>query len=463
MATPAQPYNNVPYENICCCGPKSGISVTQPTSQILPDGSIVNNPAFSGTFSSSFWTYKIILDCADDTKLVKKFAIPICFAIKSIDMTISEKIDGSLDFTPVSFTLTTSDPVFGTAPSGFQWLIVEVAGRYGKGVSVAYRLAINSDFPTAAQPIRVLANSSLIVFDCDPDDCFVVPKCAPQGQLRVAKQCGFEIVNNKATLLYELDVDNFGTASLNNVLFSDTVLIPTQLTFGTITVTPATLSVDTSTPGKIKISGNLGTIKPTEYVIITYTIPITAISSPGPYIISNSATAIATGTQSTATCSMTLEAVQLTAAKCCLVTAGNKGTFSLIISSVGASPGTTVNITDQLTVPNGVTVQFNDFGGCTATFAGSGSPVPINTNIAGPVTINLQCNSVAVPAGSHAHKDILFTIVSTSVFGTATLTNIIQQVILTNPSQQVFLGISPIPAEADITVTSSVQCQNPCS
>ncbi len=460
MANPAQPCNCVPYTNICCCGAKNGISVTQPTCQTLPDGRVVTNPAFVGPpTSKSYWTYKFITDCTNETRAISNFAILICETISSSNLTVSEKIDGCGEFVSVPFTLAKSDPNFGTAPSGYQFLKVENNNRYEKGVCVAYRLELNGDYPTATQPIKVKAANNVITFDCN---CFLVPKCPAQGQLSITKNCTETISNNQLTLSYALSVTNIGSAALNNVQFQDSISIPTQLIFGTITVNPPTLSVDTSTPGQIKISGNLGTLNPGQSTNISYQFPITAISSPGRYTVANTSTATATGTQATASCSLTIDAVQLSVVKCCGVTGGNKGSFTLKLASVGSSPDTMVNIVDNLVIPNGVTVQFNDFGGCVATFAGSGSPVPLNTNIAGPVTINLQCGSVAVPQGGSVQKVITFTVVSTSVFGTAQLTNTIQQVVLVNPDKQVFLGASPIPAEADINVVTAAACGNPC-
>jgi hypothetical protein len=155
MANPCQPCTCVPYTDLCCCPPQSGISVIQPTCQTLSDGSVVNNPCFRATTGKSTWTYKFFTDCAAGTSPITSLAIPVCARIAASELVVEEQIDGCGTFTSVPFTLAATDPTFGMAPTGFQFLIVPSAGRYTTGVSVIYRLTLNGDFPLAAQPIQV--------------------------------------------------------------------------------------------------------------------------------------------------------------------------------------------------------------------------------------------------------------------------------------------------------------------
>jgi hypothetical protein len=323
-------------------------------------------------------------------------------------------------------------------------------------VSVEYCLEIIGDYPTFKQPIKVKSNCKVITFKCG---CFLVPRCPMQGKLEIIKTCGYTIVNNQLAFNFLLNVNNVGKTPLTNVQYLDSVVIPVQFTLGPITITPRTLVVDTSTSGVVKISGNLGTINPGGNVPVSYTIPIASLSDPGTFIVTNTATASASGTHASATCSSVLNIVKLSAANCCNVT-GNRITFKLTLTSVDVSPDTRINITDQLVVPPGLTVIFNDFGGCTATIAGSGSPVPLNTNVAGPITVKLQCNGIRVLQDGSAHKSLCLTVVSNTNFGTVTIQNTLQQVTLTDPSQQLFLGTAPLPLETDITVIQSLQCKS---
>jgi uncharacterized repeat protein (TIGR01451 family) len=434
--------------------------VIQPTCQNLPDGSVVNNPAYVAQTSKSYWTYKFLTDCNSTTRAISNFGIPICESIAAGSLVVSEKIDGCGTFTPVPFTLTKDDPNLGPAPTGFQYVKVETGGRYEKGVSVEYRLEIVGDYPTAVEPIKVKAANVVLTFDCG---CFLVPQCVPQGKLTMTKNCSETISNNQVTLNYNLTVSNIGEAPLQNVQFQDVITIPIQLTPGTITVTPATLSVDTSVPGQIKISGNLGTINQGGQVNITYTIPIAAVSQPGSYIVSNTALASATGTQTTATCSANIKVVQLATDKCCLITDGNKGNFRFTITSVGLSPDIMVNVFDDIFIPGGITIKFTSFDGCVATFANTTDPVPLNTDIVGPKRIRIDCNNLLIPAGNDAHKNITFMLVCSSAVGTAAIENAVESVTPVNPAGQVFLGAGTLPAQANIQVLLNMNCTKPCS
>jgi uncharacterized repeat protein (TIGR01451 family) len=433
--------------------------VVQPTCQTLPDGSVVGNPGFSASLGKSFWSYKFLTDCAAATAPVSILAIPVCASIASSAIVVSERIDGCGSFVSVPFTLAASDPDFGTAPDGFQWLIVASSGRYGKGVAVEYRLEIVGDYPTSTQAIEVLAGGSLLVFDCG---CFLVPMCNPQGKLSVDKTCGTNIVNNQAAFTYQVNVRNTGNASLDNVQFNDTVVIPQQLTPGTVVVTPPTLSVDTSTPGLVKISGNLGTIAAGGVVPVTYTIPVSIVTVPGRYVSTNTASASATGTQASATCSTSLDVVKLALTKCCGIS-GNQFFFTVAASSVGLSPSVHINGTDTMVIPAGVTIQIMDLTGITAIFSGTDTPVPTNTNITGPVSIDFSITNVLVPAGGSSQVTVGNILVSSAVLGTSPIVNTITSVTPVNPGSQVFLGATPLPASATVNVTLGMTCSNVCA
>ncbi len=459
MADPIQSCNCIPHENICCCGPESGISVVQPTCQTLPDGRVVNNPAFAAIPSISYWSYKFFTDCGTETQAITTIAIPVCETLTAESVAVFEKIDGCGQFVSVPFTLAKTSPGFGTAEDGYQWLLVNSDNRYGKGVCVELQIQLTGNFPTAVQAIKVNAATNVLTFDCG---CFLVPRCNPQGQLTVIKRCSRTIVENQVTLNYEVNVTNNGNAALPNVQYLDTVFIPSTLGLGTITVTPVSLNVNTSVPGQITISGNLGTITPGGQINITYTIPITSIPSPELYVINNTAMASAAGTMDISSCTTEFEAVEVNTTKCCTI-AGNRGSFTITLASVAQSPTTNVNVEDHLMIPNGVTVQFTSFGGCDAVFSSGGGPVPLNTNISGPVDITISCNNVLVPAGGSISKTVTFTIVSSTLFGTAVIQNMVNIVTPTNPDSQVFLSAGQLPVQSNIDVSLNLVCRNPCS
>ncbi len=459
QAAPAETCLCTPYSLLCCCGPQNGISVIQPTCQNLPDGSVVNNPAYVSSLNKSFWTYKFMTDCSTAARGISSIGIPICQLIISNNLTVSEKIDGCGTFTPVDYTLTTNDPNFGPAPTGFQFVKIETSDRYDKGVTVEYRLEIIGDYPTSLQPISVKAATNIYVFDCD---CFQVPQCNPQGKLSLSKECSHAIINNQATLTYNITVNNIGDAALNNVQFNDVITVPEGLSIGSITVTPDSLSVNTSSPGQIIISGNLGTIEAGGQVIINYTIQVTGVSRPGRFVIANIATASATGTQASANCSTNINAVQLTTEKCCNIN-GNAAIYRILISSVELSPDVTVDIVDNLFIPGGVTLRFTNFSDCHATFANTTEQVPLDIDITGPRRIQITCDNVLIPQSGSIHKEISFLLVSSSSVSISTIENEIDSVTPSVPENQIFLGAGALPVKADMNVELSIVCLNPCS
>lgn len=450
----------VPYENLRCCAPKNGISVIQPKCQILPDDRVVNNPAFDPVSGVSYWTYKFLTDCNPETRAISNFVIPICKSINLANVSVYEKIDGCGHFRLVEFELTTYDPNFGTAPSGFQWLKVEVNDRYDKGLCVEYRIQIVGNFPLATEPIEVKAATNILIFDCEGG--FLVPECNPEGKLSITKHCEVIIENNLATLSYKLVVSNIGDATLNNVQFLDTIFIPVQLGFSNIIVVPNTLNVDTSIPGRIIISGNLGDINSGGVVNISYSIPITSIETAGKFVISNTAKVFATGTDDTATCFANLEVVRLDTRKCCKITNFNQAEFVVTILSQEQSPTTTVNMIDYLFIPSGVTLQFNSFDECVATYANTGELVPLNKDITGPQEIKIICNGITVSSGGIVQRIVKMTFISSSAFNGTIIRNEVESVSPTLPNRQIFLGTGVFPVGAGINVRVNINCENPC-
>lgn len=447
------------YSNICCCDPANGISVVQPFCQTLPDGSIVTNPAFVPSITKSFWTYKFITDCGKATRGISNFGIPICELILAENIIVSEKIDGCGQFVSVPFTLTKNDPNLGIPPAGFQYLKVETNNRYEKGVSVEYRIEIIGNFPTDSQPIKVKASTIVYTFGCT--NCYLVPKCNPEGKLSLVKNCNATIVNNQSTLNYNIKVTNTGSGELNNVQFKDLIFIPSQLSLGNITITPSELSITTSS-GQVTISGNLGTITPGQNININYTIPIASVIEPGKYLINNTANVSATNTNDSDTCSTEVNVVKLQADKCCRIN-GNTINYTLSVSSLGNSPDIVVDVYDHMRIPTGITINPIAINGCDGFFAGTTTPIPTNTPITGPQELEFICKNVLVPAGGSYNKIGTFEIVSSSVVGTSKIINSITNVIPVDSTKQIFLTVSNVPISANVDIQLTPVCTKPCS
>ncbi|WFD09064.1 hypothetical protein [Tepidibacter hydrothermalis] len=448
------------YKNLNCCDKNIGISVVQPECHCLPDGRVVTNPSYVSSLNKSFWTYKLITDCNDTTLPATSFVIPICEIVHLETLTVSEKIDGCGEWTSIPYTLTKTDPIFGNAPEGFQFVKIEINDRYTKGVSVAYRLELKGNYPIATQPISVNTNSTATVFDCNGG--FLVPECNPQGKLSINKNVTTIIKDNQAKLEYRLEIDNIGNAALESVELLDILFLPTQLTPGTITTVPDTLKVVINPNGEIRTGGNLGKLDPGGEVIVTYSIPIAGISSPGQYVINNLASVTSEGTEASDTATATIDVVELESNKCCNVLDNGLAEFKISITNVGDSPHTKVSILDDMVIPTGVTVRFSDFDGCTAVFARTGEPVPVNTDVKGNADIKITCDNIEIPKGASAQKIMKFKLVTSSVSGSTVIKNELEQVNPTDPNTQIFLGTGVLPIEAGIRVLLSLECQKPC-
>lgn len=469
MAEQCQPCTCIPYDNICCCPPQDGITVVQPECQVLPDDSVVNNPCYNPECEGrcSFWSYKVITDCAQDTRGVSSIAIPVCETIPEGDIIIEEKIDGCGEFQEVGFELNADDPIYGEAPPGFKYLKIASEGRYDKGVCVLYRIKIGGSFPVTTQPISVkAANNPVITFDCDPEDCYLVPACPAVPQIFVNKTCTEVIEDNKPVLSYTIEVMNIGNTTIDNVQFDDQINFDgSNLAIASVEVEPETLDVDTSVSGVISVTGDLDTMEPGDLVEISIEVLIDSIANSGQYIVTNIATASGGGVESTDRCSLNIDAVRLSVAKCCTDSPAGVNTriFRLSITNIGNSPATLVTVNDQMIVPAGVTIQFTDFGGCSAVYADDPSTsVPLNTDITNR-TLLITCEDLNIPQGATLSEEITFRIVGTTAFVTPVeIVNTIQQVDFLNTEEQVLLGIDNVPTSARVTVIGNIECQNPC-
>lgn len=455
MADFAQSYNKKTYKNIYSHRYSSGISVIQPEYQTIPDGSIINNPAYVSHLVTSFWTYKFIIDSSVRTGGIESIAIPICYLIKYENIKVYEKIDCCSAYKPVTFTLIKNDPCFYYAPKGFQWLKIQDYKKYPEGVCIQYLLEIMGNYPNTTQSLKIKTIYDIVKFT---ENKIIVPGSNPIGSLAIRKRCCTSIINNQAILKYVVDVLNTGNTLLKNVNYNDKVYIPNLLSLGKITVNPSTLSVDLSIPGQVLINGCLGIIKPGQMITTKYSIPIIYIAKPRIYKIDNIVKVSTRHTSDCTSCSTTINAVKLNAENQCSVER-NKGTFTFTISNVDHSPDTSVNIMDYLYIPSGITLKFKNFGGCTAVFDDKRKCVPLDTNIIGPKNIIITCRNVRILEDSCIHKTITFTVISSKIVRKASIVNTLKSISLAKPESQILLGTENLPITSTIDVLLNVKCK----
>jgi hypothetical protein len=334
---------------------------------------VAANPSYVPALASSFWTYQLIIDCTLLPGGVKSIAIPIGKSIKKQLIKVTEKIGPYNNFQPVDFLLSKRDPAFGLAPAGYHWLVIENSGRYCHGLSVVYQLEILGDYKTEALPGYVKTMKNVIPFGCPGP---LVPKCAARGALNILHSCSAVLDSRPAVLIFTQDICNSGTSPLKDVQYYAVIQIPSELEIGAVTVSPAELSADTSAPGKITITGNLGTIAQGQTLRITSRLPVIAVAKPKRYAIPELCQSFFCRSGKRFNVFIAAGSCELSVQKCCRVIENNRGNYRRCLN-VDYSPDTAVNLEDRLSIPAGVTIRFNDFGVCGAVFFPTETQFPL--------------------------------------------------------------------------------------
>jgi len=480
MADPCMIYEpSSTYENVYCSPPQAGILAFQPICQVLPDGRIVNNPCYDSSSNRSYWTYKFFTEYSMDNSIcsIDSILIPIYRGIRNTPagtITVEERMDGSGPFKQIEFALDTSDHNLGFSPSGFQWLRIENptppsppnTKRYNKGVCVEYRISILGDYEASPQPIKIKAGQNNLTFS-GADVSFLCPGNPSAGELNVTQTCQTMVANNMAKLHYKITITNTGGQTLYNINYKDTIFYNSEImTLGNVSIasTHPNLLFSSADKGTIIISGVIPEISGGNGSFsATYDIPVALVTIPGQHSVDNTLIVSVGGSSSSTSCTAIVPVVKLKADKCSTIINGNKASFITRLSSVGASPQTSVSIIEQLVIPAGVTVRFNatSLASSTALYTDTNTPVELNTDITDR-TINIIHENVGIPAGNTVQKTIGFNIVSTSAFHTpARIINIIQLVI-GRSLNQVFMLPEGLPASASIDVAGCTKCMPEC-
>lgn len=443
------------YGNMRSCPPQRGISAFQPACQALIDGNIVNNPCYNAVSGISTWTFKFFID-SSATSPISSILIPVCSDIQKPNIAVEERIDSLGRFNIIPFGLYAVDDVSGNAPAGFQWLAIENSGRFRNSTFVEYRISIEGNYPAAAQPLIVKSGGNRLQFTCQ-EGGFIVPGCPIPDRMELETDCDVLIQSNSAALVYNANIKNAGASTLKNIQYQD-ILNYDGVNIG---LAPAILPEDmvleiTSTvPNALIISGIIPSIPPGESVSLKFTIPILSFAQPGAFIFTNITTSATDSVTVSDTCTASIEAVKLSADKYIASENSNQILSYTILTSIGTSPATNVGVTEQITIPSGVTVQFTDFSGCTAVYT-NGTQVPLNTNIT-DAEIKITCGNIPVPAGGGVRMSLIFNVTSTSAFQSpAVITATLQQVTGVN-NRQIYLTPSNVPSSASISITGGLK------
>lgn len=448
----------------CFAFPANGIGVFQPTCGLIPNGDRVENPYLDVDNNVSYYTYGVTFSCVtQDGETIQEVFISVCENISIEDiLVVEERLDGCPDFTAVSFDLNNTSGQ--TPPPGYRYLRILVSGDVTRGSAALYRITLSGIFPaevladTASNTFIVTTESILAGFLAGPTVPYRLAGCPAEPRLTVTKTCDRMIVDNRATLSYQVVVSNTGNADLADVQYSDIINYNgPNVALGMITVNLETIRVDTTTPGVVRLSGNLGTISAGGAVTITYTVPIMAFSTAGSYEFNNTATASSGDVEGSATCNVAVDVVALFTYACCRVM-GSDVTFEIAITNRPNSPVTLIDTQALLTVPNGVVVQFESFGGCQAFFADTMEMVPLNSDVTGR-QINIVCDYM-LPSNVTITRAVDMSLKSTTNFSSTPIevTDVLQTVDLQQPDDQILLDVDPLPNSTQVLIDGFLQC-----
>lgn len=478
------PTPETPYENWCCCPVTTVESETQPPlttfpcyyviqpkCQIIPssisglDNDIASqNPCFIN--GRSYWTYKLFLPCAVPRPGLSHLVIPICEDITEEQIRVFEKVDCCGEFRELFFdddgTLDISNDFtnHGPAPEFFNWLKIDNEGAFTAGVCVTYLLSIEGNFQIATGPIELFQANTTGIFNCNPETCFRVPGCIPVGNLSVNKTCTTVVndTNDTATVTFTVVVCNTGPSQITNIIVNDTQTVPagTDATNVNIISPPTPAGFTAAFNGTITVS-NVGfpqTLAPGACFTVQYAVTF-KINTPGLKVFTN--TAIATGisngvpVEGTASSTCNATAFQIAVQKCCLSGTNCLVTFRVRVTNVPGSTATSASITDQVTIPQGITVQFPS-----ANYVGCNLSVPTDTDIVGPAVVTITCPNVPVPSD----KLIVIKLVSVSCCAAHVISNAVTAATpnVNTANREISLPTQGLPA----TAAANVQCCSTC-
>lgn len=435
------------------CQQVGSLIVDFPSQQVLPNQECGSNPFYDFDMNKSYWTYKVmsILDQTDPQ--ITDVYIPIYSNINDDMLVVEESIVACNETMVVPFDF--SSPPGILPPEGYKFIHVSVNRRYLTSNCVFYRLTLVGNYPKTNQDIYLQTEDSVVGFDTG----LPVPSPIESPAVTINKEGQVNIIGNSATIDYTVRVMNTGNEALSDLMFTDRIdYTAFRFSFGTIIVEPDTINVDTSRPGVIELSGNLGTLGIGEMVTITYTVPLTGFTGPGNYIFNSMTMVMNDIVQGAIDTQVMVPVVQLESVLSCEVTSVNEINFNLQITNLAGSPDTMVSFTMVVIVTGSVTAQFQNFGRCRATLSGTESPVLPNTNITGR-SVTITCNFF-IPATGILNQNIPLLIVSggTPAPNLSVIPATLNTVRLQEENEQVFIGAGDLPQTRVLDIGYNTIC-----
>lgn len=440
------------------CQTQASIAAILPSTQLLPDNTVVDNPFFQSESNQSFWSYKLLLNCALVPRQPLNFYIPIYENISEDMVTVQERRLRCTEFNTVEFTF--GNPPGITPPTGFKFINIAIDGRYGEGTCVLYRLQVTGNFPETNESVYLNTNSGLLTYDPN----YLVPGIPLVSSVTITKTNNVAINGQQATITSNITVTNTGNVDLSNLLFTDLISYDgANITLGNSTVTPDDFTISQPSSGVLRFQGTIAQLAMGESFTIEENIVLAKFSTPNSYTINSVASVMSDSAQDTTNTMVTIPVVSYTTSTLCTVGEDNFVVLDTSLTAVGNSPEDTVQTTALLVIPETVLISILNFDGCTFTFVDTGEPVQVNEPINGR-SIQIQCQAT-IPTNATMTFSFLISIIASNVLPTVTnqVLYTLQEVTLKEANSSVFLGATPLPNRRSFSVNVTETCSNNCT
>lgn len=437
----------------------SGVGyISVPMCQIIPTGDSVSNPFFDTGLNTSYYTYQITNPCDGPTEL-NAVSISLCASLPIENISVAARIGSCPDFTDLTALI---DNTVNPPPEGFNSLTINLDNNVAPGTCAIIRLALIGNYPVST----VNSNIAYITPDETTFSNFgwIIPGCPVIPRLTVNKQCVIDNeTSNDLQILYTVDVSNTGNVTLTNIAFTDLISYPTNVTIFDVIV-PEGITVDLTTPNLIRLTGTFDQLEPGEDIRLNYTVIVASFGAPGVFSFINTATAQSGDVSAASMCTATVNVFAFQGELCCLFSesgsTGNTASFEFRTINVAGSPSTDVVTTSSLATTGGLQILFLSFGGCTAVFSGTNTPVPLNEVLTAPM-VTLTCGGT-LPENGTLTTEVTFRFISSN-FGGGSITATFNSIELADPTVGRLLPVDTLPLSRTVSISYDSACQNPCT
>lgn len=241
--------------------------------------------------------------------------------------------------------------------------------------------------------------------------------------------------NNLAAINVYYNITNIGTEDITNVTIEGHIKLSSALTFNNISTSSPFIYTNVS-KGRIDYNCNIGMIAPQDSEFVNITLDVIGSESGGCFSINN--VTLITDDQDDQTEIVANSHLNIYDIQSKSIFKKNK--MLTILENNPYVPEGEFCILVNLCIPNGITVEFKDFGVFEAKFIDSRESVPLNEPVAGRSHIEFSANHLMLPKGSSLVLPVTFNIVKSEVLGKAWIQSNIKKIQLQDTTSGLFIN-----------------------